>query len=122
MIALLLNHLWQSSLCLAVAGLLALVLRRNGANVRFWLWFAASVKFLLPFALLTALGTYYLKPIVPPQPAVALIEPLAQPFSAPPAMAVTIPLTAPAIVLTTAKPVPTIPRPDLESVLLALWH
>ena len=84
MIALLLNHLWQSSLCVAGAGLLALTLHRNGANVRFWLWFAASVKFLVPFAVLTALGTYVLTPIVPPvtAPAVILLEPLAQPFSA----------------------------------------
>ena len=41
MIAALLNHLWQSSLCVGAAGLIVLVLRQNGANVRFWVWFAA---------------------------------------------------------------------------------
>ena len=56
MIALLLNHLWQSSLFLGAAGLMTLALRRNSAHVRFWLWFAASIKFLVPFAALTALG------------------------------------------------------------------
>jgi beta-lactamase regulating signal transducer with metallopeptidase domain len=56
MIPAVLNHLWQSTLCLAVIAALTLRLRRNGANVRYWLWFAASMKFLLPFALLVALG------------------------------------------------------------------
>ena len=56
MIVLMLNHLWQSSLCVGAAGLLALALHRNGANVRVWLWFAASVKFLVPFAALAALS------------------------------------------------------------------
>ena len=85
MIALLLNHLWQSSLCLGAAGLMTLALRRNSAHVRFWLWFAASIKFLVPFAALTALGATLLAPMVPPvaAPAIALAAPLAKPFSAP---------------------------------------
>ena len=85
MIALLLNHLWQSSLCVGGAGLIVLALRRNSAHVRFWLWFAASIKFLIPFAALTALGAYALGPMIPPVavPTVALMEPLAKPFSAP---------------------------------------
>ncbi len=50
------NHLWQSTLfAVAVAALVAL-LRKDGAHLRYWLWWAASVKFLLPFSLLTALG------------------------------------------------------------------
>ena len=65
MIAMMLNHLWQSSLCAGGAGLIALALHRNGANVRFWLWFAASIKFLVPFAVLTALGAYFLTPMLP---------------------------------------------------------
>jgi len=40
------------------AGLLTLVLRKNHARVRYWLWLAASVKFLIPFSLLVALGSY----------------------------------------------------------------
>ena len=51
------DHLWQSTLFAAGAGLMTLALRRNGARIRFWLWFAASLKFLLPFTLLAALGT-----------------------------------------------------------------
>ncbi len=50
------SHLWQSTVFAAVVALLALALRRNQARVRFWLWLAASYKFLLPFALLVSFG------------------------------------------------------------------
>ena len=58
MIAALLDHIWQSSLFAGFAGLLTLLFRRNGAALRFCLWFAASMKFLVPFAALAALGEY----------------------------------------------------------------
>jgi bla regulator protein BlaR1 len=51
------NHLWQSTLFAAAVGLLVRGFRRNRANVRFWLWFSASAKFVLPFALLMSLGS-----------------------------------------------------------------
>jgi bla regulator protein BlaR1 len=51
------NHLWQSTLFAAMAGLLTLTLRRNHARTRYWLWLAASLKFLVPFSLLTGLGS-----------------------------------------------------------------
>jgi uncharacterized protein (TIGR03435 family) len=50
------NHLWQSTLFAIAAGLLTLMCRKNHASVRYWLWFSASVKFVVPFALLMALG------------------------------------------------------------------
>jgi bla regulator protein blaR1 len=50
------NHLWQSTLFAAAAGLLALILRQQHARVRYWLWLAASMKFLIPFSLLVSLG------------------------------------------------------------------
>jgi beta-lactamase regulating signal transducer with metallopeptidase domain len=56
MIAGLLDHLWQSTLFTGGAGLLTLMLSRNPARLRFRLWFAASLKFLLPFAILSAAG------------------------------------------------------------------
>lgn len=59
MIAVLTNHIWQSTLFGAVAGLLALVLRQNHARVRYWLWLAASVKFLVPFTLLVTIGSHF---------------------------------------------------------------
>src|SRR5262245_25307148 len=49
------NHLWQSTLFAAVAGLLTLALRKNAAGVRHWVWVSASVKFLVPFSLLISL-------------------------------------------------------------------
>jgi uncharacterized protein (TIGR03435 family) len=51
------NHLWQSTAFAVVAALLSLALRKNNARVRHWLWLAASVKFLIPFAALAALAS-----------------------------------------------------------------
>lgn len=56
MIPELLNHLWQSTVCAAIAGLLTLLQRHHSARIRYGLWFAASVKFLVPFSLLVTLG------------------------------------------------------------------
>jgi bla regulator protein BlaR1 len=79
----LLNHLWQSSLFALAAGLLTLPLKCNPARVRYWLWFAASVKFLIPFALLVDVGNRieWRKAPAIVQPAVYL--PLEQVFIAP---------------------------------------
>jgi uncharacterized protein (TIGR03435 family) len=56
------NHLWQSTVFAAVAGVLTLALRKNHARARYWLWMAASVKFLVPFALLITIGSHLVKP------------------------------------------------------------
>lgn len=56
MIAALCEHLWQSTLFAGVAWLLTLALRNHRASLRHWVWLAASVKFLIPFSLLTMLG------------------------------------------------------------------
>jgi bla regulator protein BlaR1 len=50
------NHLWQSTVCVAVAWLLTLAMGKNRAAVRYWIWLAASVKFLMPFSLLSGIG------------------------------------------------------------------
>jgi uncharacterized protein (TIGR03435 family) len=50
------NHLWQSTLVALIAGLMTVALRKHHARARYWLWLAASVKFLVPFSLLVALG------------------------------------------------------------------
>src|ERR1700735_1833916 len=39
------NHLWQSTLFAGVVALLTFAFRRNRAQVRYWLWFSASLKF-----------------------------------------------------------------------------
>src|ERR1039458_6995915 len=63
------NHLWQSTAFAVVAGLLTLALRKNHARARYWVWMAASMKFLLPFALLVAIGSHLARPRAVPAPA-----------------------------------------------------
>lgn len=60
------NHLWQSSCFAIVAGLVALALRRNSPRVRYWVWLSASLKFLLPFALLVSVGQVAPRPASDP--------------------------------------------------------
>jgi len=51
------NHVWQSTLFAAAAALLTVAFRRNRAQLRYGLWFVASVKFLVPFAALASIGS-----------------------------------------------------------------
>jgi beta-lactamase regulating signal transducer with metallopeptidase domain len=53
-----LNHLWQSTLVVAAIGVWVYLLRDHRAEVRYWLWFAAAIKFLVPFSLLITLGAH----------------------------------------------------------------
>lgn len=84
--AALLDHLWQSTLFAGFVLLLTLALRNNDARVRFWLWFVASLKFLVPFAGLAALGETLSRfapmPVIAPQPLLAF-APAAERISAP---------------------------------------
>jgi uncharacterized protein (TIGR03435 family) len=101
------NHLWQSTLCAALAAALAFALRHNHARMRHTIWLAASIKFLLPFSLLVALGMR----IAPPTAAPVLHLPYA-------IDEVSLPLAAPATHL--SPPPPSIALP-LTALLLALW-
>ncbi len=65
MIVALLDHLWQSTLFCGAVWLITLALRTNRAAVRHGLWFIASVKFLVPFTLLYALGASIGLPVPP---------------------------------------------------------
>jgi bla regulator protein blaR1 len=80
------NHLWQSTLFVAAAGLLTFMLRKNHARARYWLWLAASVKFLIPFSLLVNLGSQmawsHSSPVANGGLYVA-VEAISQPFSEP---------------------------------------
>jgi beta-lactamase regulating signal transducer with metallopeptidase domain len=81
------NHLWQSTLFAAVARLMTLALRKNRAQTRYWLWLAASVKFLIPFSILVAAGSHlgwHAAPAPMTQlPIPPIIEQVSQPFAAP---------------------------------------
>jgi uncharacterized protein (TIGR03435 family) len=103
------NHLWQSTVFGGVMWVLALTLRRNRAAVRYWLWLAASVKFLLPFSLLVSAGTELARrtttPIEPPQWSYA-VDQISRPFSG----STVVPhIVAPAA----ASPIP--------AILLCIW-
>ena len=90
MIVALLDHLWQSTLFAAMAGLAILLFRNNGAGIRYGLWFAASMKFLIPFALFTMIGRALAVPVKPDvgwSPLLCDLQPAVQPFSfVPPAV------------------------------------
>lgn len=51
------DHLWQSTVFVLAAALVAAALRKNGAEVRHRIWLIASLKFLVPFAVLMHLGS-----------------------------------------------------------------
>jgi len=88
------NHLWQSSCFALLAGWLAFVLRKNSPKVRYWVWLSASLKFLIPFALLVSLGSVVPRPTRHPVSVPAPVFPntlvqIAEPFS--PALKATVP-------------------------------
>jgi bla regulator protein blaR1 len=104
------NHLWQSTVFAVVAGSLTLALRKNAARVRYWIWMAASIKFLIPLSLLVTLGSHIEWRTAPPtvQPSVSfVIQEVSQPFAAP---SVSSPLAN----------VPPAPNP-LPMILVGLW-
>src|SRR5580704_15823123 len=93
------NHLWQSTLFAAAAWLLTLTLRRNRAAVRYWIWLAASAKFLIPFSLLVSAGSqlgWRAAPAVAQPQFPSVMEEIGQPFAAP----------APAVRLSGEHPAP----------------
>jgi uncharacterized protein (TIGR03435 family) len=83
-LAALANHLWQSTLFVLAASLLALALRSNRAQTRHRIWVIASLKFLFPFSILVTAGGYLRGPV--PVPAVhpalpAAVQQFGQPFT-----------------------------------------
>jgi uncharacterized protein (TIGR03435 family) len=78
------NHLWQSTVFAVAVAAMAWSLKEERAAIRHALWCAASLKFLVPFAPLVALGrTLGVRPHAPnARPAaVALVTAVAQPFA-----------------------------------------
>src|SRR5688572_24257947 len=80
------NHLWQSTLFAGAAGLLTLALRNNPARVRHAIWVVASLKFLVPFSLLIALGSqveWQTQALTPPAGLSVVLDQVSQPFTPP---------------------------------------
>jgi uncharacterized protein (TIGR03435 family) len=78
------NHLWQSSVFAGAAWLLTLALRKNRAAVRYTLWLAASIKFLVPFSLLVSAGSRFAwrtSPEIAPAPLSRAMDQISQPFT-----------------------------------------
>ena len=78
------DHLWQSTLFAALAAFIAFALQNQSASLRYWVWLAASAKFLVPFAALVALGSYgtwRTVDIVPYREGPVFVEAVGQPFS-----------------------------------------
>ena len=95
--AALVNHLWQSTVVTAAVAWLALALRNNQARVRYWLWMIASLKFLVPFSLLMAVGEWLRSALSSPlqRPALgAVMGDFAQPFQGVPASSVVVSVSA----------------------------
>jgi bla regulator protein BlaR1 len=59
------SHIWQSTMVALAAAGLTVAFRRNSATVRYWIWFAAAMKFLVPFAALAAVATMLPLPRAP---------------------------------------------------------
>ena len=105
------NHLWQSTVLAGVAALLALSLWQNHARTRHWIWVAASVKFLVPFSAIMALGGWFGEPLAPrASPRIPILAgQIAQPFAPP----------------DTSLPLPDAPTPrrahPLPGAVVAVW-
>jgi bla regulator protein blaR1 len=99
-----LNHLWQSTLFAGLAWLLTLALKRNRAQVRYWVWFAASMKFLAPLALLVAVGSQVSWRTAPAMSAPIVVEQIGA--------------SAPLVAVRESTPARTNPIPEL---LLLVW-
>src|SRR5262245_29290690 len=83
MMASIFNHLWQSTLFAAVVALLCVACRHNRARLRYGLWFVASAKFLVPFALLAAAGGLLEWQQAPPTIRSVVASPGVRDFNAP---------------------------------------
>ena len=94
------DHLWQSTWFALAAWLLALFVRKDAARIRYWVWLAASIKFLVPFAVLSWIGNHF---IVQVQDQPALL-PIVQEVAAPLATVAVAKLAQP-----------------LQTVLIAAW-
>lgn len=108
------DHLWQSTLFAVIAGLLTLILRKNHARARYWLWLAASVKFLVPFSLLVGVGNHLAwshRPAGTTAGLYSVVEQVSQPFTQSPAPTI----------FQSASSTAFLSLPHLRPALVAAW-
>lgn len=106
-----LDHLWQSTVFAALVWLLTLALRHNRARVRHGVWLAASIKFLIPFSVLIAVGGRVEWRKAPPKAqyqVAAVANQVSEPFNS----------RVAAIALPSAHPTK---RNPLPAILFGLW-
>lgn len=111
------NHLWQSTLSAICVSALAMALRGVPAKTRFWMWFAALLKFLVPFSLLLSLGAalapkHAIGTQLQPAPFYSVDE-ISQPFTFTPAA-----LSAP---VKTAMRAPSLHTEGIFAALASIW-
>ena len=124
---LVIEHLIQSTLFAVFIGLVTLCFARNRAAVRYGLWFAASVKFLVPFSLIAAVGEALRWETAPtvaldlpwtPQVIGSAIAPVIAPAVS--ALSTVTDVTVASAAAPTAV-APGVSSPDVASVFLAIW-
>jgi bla regulator protein blaR1 len=110
----LITHLWQSTAFAGLGWLLTMALRNYRARTRFSVWVAVSIKFLVPFALLIALGSNWAVPKSEPVThgtIYKVIEEINEPFSS-------IPLRKPHPGLAVHR---LVGRPSISIALASIW-
>ncbi len=80
------NHLWQCTIFAGAAWLVTLALHRNRAGVRHAVWLLASLKFLVPFAVLVSAGSWFglASQTTAPASITQIVETVSLPLSVPP--------------------------------------
>ncbi|HEX6637629.1 MAG TPA: hypothetical protein VF033_08220 [Steroidobacteraceae bacterium] len=81
------DHLWQSTLFVALVSGWTAMLARHSARLRLWLWRVAALKFVVPFAVFFELGAWLGFPVrhsaIAPPPLVVGAVDSSMPFAAP---------------------------------------
>lgn len=75
------DHLWQSTWFALTAWVLALLVRKDAARIRYWVWFAASIKFLFPFAVLSWIGNLFILQVDDEEALLPLVQHMASPLT-----------------------------------------
>jgi beta-lactamase regulating signal transducer with metallopeptidase domain len=75
------DHLWQSTWFAFAAWLLALLVRKDAARIRYWIWCAASIKFLVPFSWLTWIGSQFILQVDDERALLPLVQSVATPLT-----------------------------------------